>query len=236
MTMLGLDSPTEQIQWIVDGQPVPGQSGASLACADITRGSEVYAIAHVGGKGIASNKVTIKNTPPSLTEVALLPVEFKPGDNLLVQAGANDVDGDAVSIQYLWTRNGQPAGNTYKLAIPVKRGDSISIRITPFDGQDAGEPIILTREIRNFPPSFVEHKNVTIQDNVLIYQAQAIDPDGDPVTFSLESAGEGLSIQSATGTLAWKVPPDFKGERQVTIIAEDGHGGRVRYPVTLTIK
>ena len=77
-----------------------------------------------------------------------MPEVFKAGDALYIEASGSDIDGDAVTIIYEWIKNREPAGSSKQIGIPIKRGDKISVKITPFDGEAYGKPIVLNREIK----------------------------------------------------------------------------------------
>ena len=64
--------------------------------------------------------------------------------------------------------------------------------------------------------------------NLLRYQVTAIDPDGDPVTFSLESGPGGMLLDEATGMALWAPMPEQVGDNSVVIRASDGRGAVCR--------
>lgn len=176
-----------------------------------------------------------KKFKPEITYVKILPEVFKAGDTLNVEALAGSAEGTAVSILYEWTRNGEPAGNGKQLAAPVKRGDRISVKVTPFDGENYGRLVVLNREILNLPPVISEDRNFTFDGTIYTYQVKASDPDGDSLAYSLKSAPEGMSIDPLTGLIKWNVPAAFKGEAPATISVTDGHGGEAVYNIKVLI-
>jgi RHS repeat-associated protein len=62
-------------------------------------------------------------------------------------------------------------------------------------------------------------------NEVYLYDSDAIDPDNDPLTYSIIDGPGGLIINSQTGALLWAASPDQVGEHTVTIAANDGRGG-----------
>jgi hypothetical protein len=235
ITAEGFDITRANVQWLLNGSPVSTDVATQFNGSQAPKGSTVQAIAVFQGREVRSNTVEIRNTPPKLTKVKLMPETFKPGDVLMVEAEAADIDEDGVTILFAWTRNGAPAGSAARITGPVKRGDSVTVSVTPYDGQSYGATVVLNQDIRNFPPSFVEHSNYSFTDNRYSYQAQAVDPDGDAIVYSLMDPAEGMTMDRSTGELVWKVPPDFKGERSVTLLADDGHGGTAQYTVSISI-
>lgn len=232
----GFDAAAARIEWFVDGRPAETPVPTEFACTGVTKGSKVQAKVVLAGKDIWSNTITVRNTPPALTHIKLLPEIFRPGDVLRIEAKAEDPDGDDVTLKYSWTRNGAPAGNADQLAVQPRRGDRITASVTAFDGEAAGETLALDRDIGNLPPAFVEHQNASLQGDRYQYQAQARDPDGDTITFSLQSPSEGISLNPVSGELIWAVPRGFTGDKTVTIVADDGHSGTAQYTVTFTIQ
>jgi hypothetical protein len=127
-----------------------------------------------------------------------------------------------------WTRNGEPAGNEKKINAQLRRGDMVSIRITPFDGEVYGHPAILQREIRNLPPMIAEDKKFVMKGDLYTYQVKAVDPDGDALVYALKAAPRGMTIDQESGLIQWKVPSEFEGKTSFAVSVTDGHGGEAR--------
>jgi hypothetical protein len=179
--------------------------------------------------------VKIKNTPPEITKVRIMPDIFKPGDALSVDVTGSDLDGDPVTFLYEWTKNGEPAGKTNKIEGGIRRGDKISLKITPFDGEHYGRPKILNTGVQNMPPVIREDNKFNFDGKVFTYQVQATDPDGDPLVYSLKSAPAGMTINSNTGLVTWIVPQDFKGKTSVVTSVKDDKGGEANYTLNIDI-
>jgi hypothetical protein len=224
-----------RIIWLLNGNPVSVVMLNQFKASDAKKGDTVQAKVLIQDKEIFSNTVTIKNAPPELTKVKLMPEVFKIGDRWYIDASASDTDEDPVAISYEWTMNGEPAGNTKEIGAHIKRGDKISVKITPFDGEAYGKPVTLRREIGNMPPMVAEDKKHIFDGRDWTYQIKATDPDGDPLTYSLKSAPQGMTIEPSTGLIKWDVPPEFKGKTPVTVSVTDGHGGDVIQSFTLEI-
>lgn len=231
----GINLSDAKIQWLVNGNPIAGAVSYKLRAPEIKRGDTVQAKAIIKGMEILSNVVQIKNAPPEMSRVKILPEVFNPGDVLNIDAAGTDPDGDKVTILYEWTKNGEPAGKGKQIEAPLKREDKISIRVTPFDGEIYGGSITLNREIGNLPPMIIDNKDVSFEQDVFTYQVKATDPDGDSLAYSLKTAPSGMSID-AKGLIRWKVPPDFKGKASVAASVTDGHGGEATQNFVLEIK
>jgi hypothetical protein len=224
------------ITWLVNGMVVTGASTGQLQATEAAKGDTVQAKAVLRGIEILSNSVRIRNTPPAVSQVKFVPDVFRPGDRLGVESAGTDADGDAVTLLYAWTLNGEPAGDGKSINNPVKRGDTVAVKITPFDGEEYGSPVVLRREIRNTPPVIVEHKECSFDGSVYTYQVRASDPDGDTLTYSLESPPAGMTIDRSTGLLKWVVPQEFKGKKNATVVVSDGNGGTATCSVEIAIQ
>lgn len=228
MKVMGFSLANAKIEWLVNGRPVPNATPQMFITANTKRGDTVEVRAFIEGKEIISNKVNIKNTPPEIQKVKILPEVVRPGDTLSIEVFTNDLDGDDVTVAYEWTKNGEPAGNGKQIEGALKRGDKISIKLTPFDGESYGPPAVLKREIMNMSPVITEHKQYDFDGKVFTYNVEATDPDGDSLAYSLVSAPRGMTIDQVTGLIQWNVPAGFQGKTSFTVSVSDDHGGKVK--------
>ena len=86
----------------------------------------------------------------------------------------------------------------------------------------------------NTPPVFTSQPNTeAIIGKSYVYQATATDADNDALTFSLASGPVGMSVNPATGRVAWS--PQFAdlGNQSVVLQVNDGHGGTAQQSFTL---
>jgi hypothetical protein len=222
-----------KIEWLLNGYPTTSGSSPQFKAKETRKGDKIQVKAIIRGKELMSNIVEIKNAPPEINKVKILPEIFKPGDTLSVEVSGNDADGDEVTTSYEWTKNGEPAGNGKRLETPVKRGDKISVRITPFDGETNGATVILNREVGNMPPMIIEDKKFWVEDNIYRHQIKATDPDGDVLTYSLKVAPAGMTINSSTGLIQWNNPQDLNKKIPITLSVTDGNGGETSQSFTL---
>ncbi len=217
----------DDIEWFVN-DALAGK-GQTFRTKDAHRGDVVKAKTMASGKDVLSNLIQIGNTPPELTKVKLMPEVCRPGDVMYVDAEAKDIDGDSTTILYEWTKNGQPAGTANAIEGNIKRGDKIIVKVTPSDGESQGQSITLTTEVRNMPPTIVDHNKFGFDGNLWTYQVKASDPDGDPLAYTLKDGPKGMSINADSGLVTWHVPGDFTGNTSFTVIVKDGHGGEASY-------
>jgi len=223
-----------KIEWLINGvavnNPLPGQFAATGA----KKGDSIQAKALLQNKEIVSNIVQIRNSPPVLSNVRFLPEVFKQGDTLSVEASAADIDDDGVTFTCEWTKNGEPAGSGTHIQVPLKRGDRVSVRIIPSDGESSGREKTLLKEIANMPPMITDDKKFNFDGSIWTYQVRATDPDGDALVYALKGAPQGMSI-TQNGLITWRVPADFSGKTPVTVSVTDGHGGEANYTLAVVI-
>jgi uncharacterized lipoprotein YmbA len=231
----GFNPSDAKIEWLVNGKVTTTPISSQFNALGTKKGDKVQAMITIQGKEIISNSVQIKNSLPEISYIKLLPEVFKPGDTLSVEASGSDIDGDKVTVSYEWNKNGEPAGNSNRLEVPLKRGDKISVKITPFDGEVYGRSVVLPKEILNLPPMINEDKTFHFDGKVYTYQVKATDQDGYLLAYSLKLAPQGMTINQSTGLIQWHVPPDFKGKSPITVSVTDGHGGEAIQSLTLEI-
>ena len=231
----GFTAADAKIEWLVNGSPVVSPVPTQFNVNEAKKNDKVQAKAIIEGKELLSNVVQIRNSLPGISSVKIMPEVFKSGDTLYVDAKGSDPDGDSVELTYEWSRNGEPAGSGKQINGPVKRGDKVDIKITPFDGEAYGQPAVLHREILNFPPVIVEHKTFHLDRLLYTYQITATDPDGDTLAYSLRSAPSGMTVNPSTGLVKWNVPPNFRGKASFVVSVTDGHGGEATQNLAVEI-
>jgi hypothetical protein len=234
----GFDLSHARIEWQVNDRPFTTPVSTQFDGADAAKGAVIQAKATIGDgdRVVVSNVAHVVNSLPEVTGVKILPEKFKPGDTLYVEALGSDADDDSVTLLYEWTKNGEAASSGANIESPIKRGDTIEVKVTPFDGEGYGNPVVIRREIRNLPPTIIDHKDFSFEGSLYTYQVKASDPDGDKLSYSLESASPGMTIDSTTGLITWNVPEEFKGNKEVTALVTDGNSGTARYTISITIK
>lgn len=232
----GFNISDAQVEWLVNGETMTNAIASQFNASVTRKNDNVQARALVDGKEVLSNIIQIENAPPELCGVKIMPEIFKPGDTLFVDATGSDIDGDEVSLTYEWTKNGESAGTSNQIDTPVKRGDKVSIKITPYDGETYGQSIVLHREISNLPPMISDRKDFDFDGNTFTYQVIAHDNDDDALAYSLKKAPSGMAINPSTGLITWGVPRDFRGKASFVVSVNDGRGGETTQQLTFHIQ
>lgn len=234
-------------QWLANDSPIEGQRNSSLALSVLRRGDRVsLELTPVDTRGLAgpayrTDTVEVGNTPPVVTRVTVGPAVAKPGDVLRATVEGSDPDGDPVRYLFEWWVNGQSTGKPSKeqeqrtLATEsLKRGDAVVVGVTPYDASGPGrflvsEPLVLL----NRPPVITSSPAAP---TVWAYEyvVTVTDPDNDPLTFKLDTAPPGMSIEPGTGKMAWQIPKDLKGPQQVRVSVDDGHEGQAFQEFTIS--
>ena len=228
----GTTSFTYSYAWTVNGASIAPttrtltgtyfDSGDDVGCAVTPRD------ATDAGAAVSSNVVTIENTAPVLTTVAISPSSGAVGDTLTCSASATDADGDSVTLSYAWSTGATGASLT--LTAANDPGDVLSCAATATDpsgdtgtGSDTAtvlntDPVLGTVSIS--PSS-------AYNDDLLTCSASATDADGGSPTLAYAwtntsdatSIGSGATL-SLTSALA--------GSRETvacTVTATDADGG-----------
>jgi hypothetical protein len=148
-------------EWTVNGSPVPSASGqARLASPALEKRDRVRVTVTPWDGELAGPPAVaecdVANTPPSAPGVALEPTEptAPRGVSVAIKKPSADRDGDPVVYRYAWSRNGTPfahEGPTVPAAT-LRNGELWRVEVTPFDGEDEGERVVLRAVVKNTPP------------------------------------------------------------------------------------
>lgn len=192
--------------------------------------------------GEASKGESAKNSvpqPPRVLSVSYRPAGFYRGVDLTVMPELAEGDVDRVQFRYLWIVNGEERSWIDAAVLPGEefhRGDRIAIEVTPFLDGVAGEAF-RSREITvpNAPPLFVSAPEAVLSGAAYSYQARAEDADGDALTYALEAAPAGATIDSQTGDIRWQLGPGDAGEHRFVVTVTDAGGGQNSQEFTLNL-
>ncbi len=224
-------------QWLKNGEPIEGARGAVLPQGYFRKGDTISVVVRTNGVKKTST-VVIENSPPVLTGVALLPEVIHRGVDITARPQAEDPDGDDVYYEYQWIINGEELPDLTGEVLPgdrFSRGDSVTVRVTPYDSESYGEPFeVPAITIPNAPPRFVSTPPRSFETRLYTYQVRAEDPDGDTLSFRLEEAPSGMTID-ATGLIEWPIDESQEGTHRVKITVEDGYDGTAYQEYTINI-
>ncbi|MFQ5900460.1 MAG: putative Ig domain-containing protein [Thermodesulfobacteriota bacterium] len=223
----GLEGPVTY-KWYVNGTEIPNEDKSALDYANLKKGDEVTAEVASNNTAHTSNAVTIVNTPPLVKDAWILPGYPVRGSVLTANSKGYDVDGDEVEFSFEWYLNDRiiQKGESSSFSEQFVRGDKVTVKFIPHDGEIAGNPLSREVTIKNSPP-VVETSlfNTVIKDGVYYADVNAVDPDEDRLVYKLQDAPQGMSIDEDTGKITWKIPQE-KGRYEIVISVTDTEGAK----------
>jgi hypothetical protein len=223
-----------EISWYVNGNKSLFSEKFRFSSDELKKGDIIQAALVSGNKEYRSNEITVKNTPPAIRKARLTPDMPVVSDIIRPAITADDADRDKISFKYNWSLNGTFAGEEGYLDTELKRNDIVTVEVTPYDGEEYGKSIKLESRVINSLPVFSD-STPSIKGNIYTYRIKASDPDNDQLTYKIEQAPEGMTIDPSTGMLTWQVSPDNKGNHEITVSVSDSNGGVIYVPVTVMI-
>ena len=225
-------------RWHVNDRQINGEN-ASRLCGDFYRRGDRVTVAIGAGDSSVRATVTIANAPPRITGISATPDQVFADSDIQVVPVAEDRDGDPVEFRYQWLVNGQaqPFLTESRLSADhINKGDTIQVRITPFDGIDEGpvyESYAMT--IPNAPPRIESTPPQQFEALAYSYQVKAVDVDGDPLSWRLDKAPQGMTIDPVSGLVSWSPQGVAPGAYPVRIVVRDPEGAEAFQEFTLTL-
>jgi len=220
-------------RWIVNGEPVRNQDGEQLSPELLKRGDalSVEIRAHDGmveGRPFTTEPVVVGNSPPVVAHLAIEPESVSPGVHVQARADISDVDRDLIRVSYRWWKNDllvQEGDEAELDTAGFSRGDNLSVEALPFDGVQKGKAVrSVPIRVGNIPPRILSAPTKSIVNNRYDYQVEATDAESDAITFSLETAPPGMTIDEHKGVLSWQISQGQIGVHKVRILAKDSQG------------
>jgi RHS repeat-associated protein len=148
-------------------------------------------------------------------------------------AAASDPDGDPLTFSLV----SGPSGTTVDAATgqvtwAPAAGDmgnqAVALRVDDGRGGSAEQDFTLSvvQPPPDRPPVFTSTPVVIAHvDAAYQYQATATDPDQDPLTFSLTSGPQGMTVDPASGQVQWQPTASQLGVQNVALTVSDSRGG-----------
>lgn len=222
-----------EYQWFVNRVPVHGATNAEFDSQPLHRGDVVYVeIIGSNEKGERASYrtagVSVVNAPPVVEKVVL--EHDLVHRRLIAKAEASDADHDDIRLMYRWWRNDEilSEGATEFLDVAgVAENDVVTVEVIPHDNEGAGESVKARPLVgSNNAPTIVSRPNMISNLELYEYAVEAKDPEGDAVSFELETGPTGMVIDRSSGHVTWKIPPSVQSSHHVKIIAADTKGAR----------
>ena len=238
----GADPDGDLVVWSLDRGP----AGLSI---DATRGSARWTPAFdqlgthevalrltdaLGGSSTQTFNLTVRavNLPPVISSIP--PVAAMVGRSYTYVVRANDPDGDPLTFRLATAPEGMTIGPatgfiTWTPAVNQAGGQQVVVQVEDGRGWVGVQTytILVATTPPNRPPIFTSTPQYVATDGQLYqYTAVAVDPDGDPLSFSLREAPAGMTIDPATGLVRWTPTAAQSGVHTVTVLATDPGGAR----------
>jgi hypothetical protein len=228
-----------QIRWEVNGSVVSEEE--RLSSSFFRKGDAIRAVATVktGGRTIhlATPEVMAVRSLPSITEVRLEPGMAKRNDTVHSVVKADNPDGEELSYRYKWFIDDiQVTGDGPSLHLAgVSKGAWVHVLVVPNDGiSDGGWRYSPKYKVENSPPVITSGPPTVIApEGLFTHTIVAEDPDGDALSYTLESGPRGMTMTGAT--LRWNVPVEAYGTNVlVTVKISDNDGGVISHTLSMT--
>jgi RHS repeat-associated protein len=209
-------------------------------------GNQTVKIRVLDGRGGETTQTLNLTVTPDLNnqepQISSLPLtQIQEGGVYRYQIVANDGNGDLLTVdlplkpdgmtlneatrEIIWQPTREQAG-THDLVIRIRDGyggltlQSFQITVNSLNNA----PIITSN------PDLEAIANLPYQ-----YQVEAQDSDGDSLSYRLENAPNGMTIDADTGLLTWTANNSQIGQIPVTIIVKDSQGAETRQTYTLNV-
>ncbi|MEH7506997.1 tandem-95 repeat protein, partial [Priestia megaterium] len=228
-----------------NGTVIVTNSGAYTYTPNLNfNGSDQFTVLVSDGQGgTAVSTVTVTVTPvndaPTVPNYTFSTQEDSPVVGAVV---GTDVDGNTLSYQ-LQNRptNGVAVVNangtfSYQPNLNFNGSDQFTVLVSDGQGGTAVSTVTINVIPVNDPPITSNVSFTIAEDSTLINRVVAVDPDGDPLTFSLQTTpGNGVAVVNADGTFSYQPNLNFNGTDQFTVLVSDGQGGTAVSTVTVIV-
>ncbi|WP_369361872.1 tandem-95 repeat protein, partial [Priestia megaterium] len=228
-----------------NGTVIVTNSGAYTYTPNLNfNGSDQFTVLVSDGQGgTAVSTVTVTVTPvndaPTVPNYTFSTQEDSPVVGAVV---GTDVDGNPLSYQ-LQNRptNGVAVVNangtfSYQPNLNFNGSDQFTVLVSDGQGGTAVSTVTINVIPVNDPPITSNVSFTIAEDSTLINRVVAVDPDGDPLTFSLQTTpGNGVAVVNADGTFSYQPNLNFNGTDQFTVLVSDGQGGTAVSTVTVIV-
>ncbi len=228
-----LISPDGRIYWV----PTADEVGAQGVIARVRDGR--------GGVDLQPYTITVAaaDTPPIITSAPTGQPEV--GYTYEYRVLAQDAENDPLTYALSpWTP--APAGMLFDPTrpnvlewTPQSAGPAtVTIVVSDGRGGTASQSITLTAIApqKDGPPTITSTPRDSIATGLTyVYQVVATDPDGDHLTYVLDTPLAGLSLDPASGLMKWTPTSDQVGAHPLAIHVDDGRMGSIPQTFTVTV-
>jgi RHS repeat-associated protein len=170
-----------------------------------------------GGVGSAGMSVKVVDAPTPLVGADLWPTA---GNGARVRTLFHNTIAWADHTEYRFILEFHPG----EFTITVKEGDSVLASIVLQDSTYSSGKFGFYNYSQG-PVVYTGFRREQLPPRTYAYDVLAVDGDDDPLTYSLTAAPVGMSMNPATGEIAWPFNSQDVGQHNVSVRVEDGRGG-----------
>ncbi len=216
--------------------PAADQAGPA---AVVVRVRDVFLAANTQSFTI---NVRAVNAPPAILSTP--PVQANPGELYVYALRASDPDRDPLSYRLSVKPDGMtidPATGLVRWTPTAAQNGTHTVRVVVEDDQGGidSQSYLLNvgQQAINRPPLITSQPGYRAGTGRLYqYAVKASDPEGRPVTFSLQTNPNGMEIDTATGLITWTPTPAQETDHTVTVVATDDMNARAVQTYVLTVR
>lgn len=205
------DPITYSYAWFVNGITSSASTTSTLPASATSR-DETWTVEVTPddgfGPGPASTaSLTVANTAPELSAVAIDNSAPLTNDVLGLTSTSADADGDTVSLDVEWYVGGSKVGTRTTLdgAVAFAKGDEIYAIVTPTDGTDSGTAVrTASVTVGNTPPGaatvVLDPSDPAEGVDDLVCTVSATDADADPLAWTFAWTVDGIATTATETT------------------------------------
>jgi len=187
------------------------------------------------GAVASSDKVKV----PRIKSLKMFPSTFTAAANLRAVARCED-DTLPVEFVYKWYVNGAQYMFANDNELPAEafvRGDVVHVEVTPRIHMADGKPLVSKdMMVLNAPPQIESTPEDAVMDaSGYTYQVVASDADGDPLSYFLQQAPEGMAVDASSGVISWQPSQTDEHEVAFQVGVRDDHEGQSLQAVRLKL-
>ena len=217
-------------------QPAPGQLGDNNVTISVADGRGGF-VSQIFTVDVRTERA---NQPPQIVSTPLLVSTV--GRDYHYKPQGVDPDSDPGFWSLTTTPEGMSIQPTLGILCWIPTADQVgpnSVVIQLDDGQGGFTTQAFTIVVRavNLPPAVVTTPPTRAAVSlVYAYALRADDPDGDTLSFALTASPAGMTIDAATGLIAWTPTTTQLGSQNVAVEVTDGHGGSATQTFTIDVE
>jgi RHS repeat-associated protein len=225
-----INSSTGLVQWA----PTAGQLGSQAVVINVSDGQ--------GGGAVQGYSIVVSSTagsqPPTITSMpAFLASVSQP---YTYQVAATDPQGQTLSYSLINAPSGMTIDASGGLvqwtpATGQLGPNPVLLAVTNTDGEIATQNFSVTVQSPNEPPAIKSSPVTTVTAGAPYeYDVMAVDPDNDPLTYTLTTAPTGMTIDSL-GRITWSPQIADIGSQPVAVSVSDGRGSTDSQQFTIAV-